>query len=145
MSVKYFDLMLAGLLLAAAPLAVHAQPIAPAAVSKVLGVAGVVYKSDTKRLPSQTYGTHEYHTAGGDTVLHLTTAAADQYAGWKTVSKDFEAVPGLGTEAAFSKALAMLCARSSAKAACVMSNPVFYMTKPKPSVAQLKELLQQAL
>lgn len=143
---KRLDLKLAGLLLlAAAPLGLHAQPIAVAAVSKVLGVTGLAYKVDAKRTPSQTYTGHEYTTAAGDTVLHLTTAPADQYAGWKSGSSDFEAVSGLGVEAAFSKGMGMLCARSTAKAACLMADPVYFMTKPKPSVAQLKELLQPAL
>lgn len=144
-SVKRFELTLAGLVLAASPLGLQAQPIAAAVVSKVLGVTGVVYKVDTKRRPSQTHTDHEYNTAGGDTLLFLITAPADQYAGWKSAMSDFEAVAGLGTEAVFSKSLGMLCARNSSKAACLTQNIVYFVAKPKPSVAQLKELLQQAL
>ena len=144
-SVNRFGLTLTGLVLAASPLGLHAQPIAAAAVSKVLGIGGVVYKVDTKRRPSQPHTDHEYNTAGGDTVLFLVTAPGDQYAGWKSGMSDFEAVAGLGTEAVFDKTLGMLCARNGGKAACLTQNIVYFVAKPKPSVAQLRELLQQAL
>lgn len=139
------NLKLVGLLLAAAPICVHAQPIAAAAVSKVLGIPGLVYKLEPQRRPAQIHTDHEYNTAAGDTVLLLVTAPAAQYAGWKSGLEDFEAVAGLGAEAAYSKRVGMLCARSAGKAACLTQNIVYFSAKPKPSLSQLKELLQQAL
>ncbi len=134
-------LSLSTALLLTLPFAAQAQEVSASHLSQALGMPGLQVKAVPKRRPQQVQQDYDVTDAAGKDIATVTTAAPAVFAEWKQMP-GFEPVTGVGQEAYWRPGVDQLCARGAKASACVTLMPMAFPKDKKPTMAQLKAVLQ---